>query len=273
MKYLSLWILIPFAALSLTACDDDPDDPKPADTSETADGTDQTGCCPNAPANEYHISITGMAIDLSTNQGVAVALAPISPMDALTAPTPTHITEVDAGADGSFSIDCFDVSGVALGMVVLADDAGFDGAAGTYFPTSTGVKAWASDAEKVCVEGATVFAVPNTMVAGLDQLPDLDSVNDGFAMGLVLDASNQPVAGATLKLADGSPLSKVYYPKADFSAFDGTSTDVTGLFVLPQSNFAAGLQVITAEKDGMVFETSQASVKPGYCYFFMVSAE
>jgi len=271
MKNLS-WLLA-LVALSLfaVACGEDEEE---KDTIDEVAETDQTtGCCPNAPASEFHISITGQALDLTTNQGVAVALAPIAPMDAIASPTPTHISESASGADGLFSIDCFDVSSVALGMVVLADDAGFDGTGGTYFPTSTGVKAWETDEEKVCVEGAAVFAVPNTMVAGLDQLPDLDSATEGFAMGLVLDANKQPVAGATLQKADGTALAKVYYPNPDLTDFAGGGGGDAGLFIMPASNFTAGVTEITAVKEGMTFGGSLASAKPGFCYFFVIQPE
>jgi hypothetical protein len=160
-------------------------------------------CCPGSPAGDYFIEVEGTVVDVPTSLGIMVALAPISPMDALTNPNPTHLDELVSAADGAFQTGCFDVTVVPLGCVMLADDVGFDGTTGTYFPTGTVVKYWDRNSEKWCVDAASVFAVTNVTVADLDQLPDMHSDTEGFVMGGVMDQNGDPVGGAVVKNGDG----------------------------------------------------------------------
>jgi hypothetical protein len=74
-------------------------------------------------------------------------------------------------------------------------------------------------------------------------------------------------------LSDGTALTEVIYPAADFSAFDGTATSANGIFILPHTNFAAGIIEITAKKDGSTFDSSQAAPKAGFCYTCYVQAD
>lgn len=229
-------------------------------------------CCPDAPAGQIQIDIDGMIKDASTGAGAAVHVAAISPMEALTNPNPTLLVETTSDASGVFHLDCYDVSNVALGAVVLTDDEPMDGAEGSYFPTGTGVKGWTTNDEKVCVDNAVAFAVPNTIISALDQAQLTDSAHDGLVMGLVVDASGTPVEGAVIKKQDGSnwvDLGAVYYPSADFSDMTGTATASTGVFVIPGAE-VAGLTVIHAEKTGMTFDDAQVAGKAGFCFFAMV---
>lgn len=242
-----------------------------------ADGVcEATGdCCPNAPAGKIEIDIAGTVKDASTNQGAEVAVAAISPTEALTADQPTLLQKSTSASDGTFSLDCFDVTSVALGAVVLADDNPMDGAAGTYFPTGTGVAGWTTNDEKVCVDSAVAMAVPNTIVAGLDMLPDIDSAADGFVMGVVVSAAGMPVDGAVIKKTEDNgatwvDLDKVYYPSADFQDLTtGTATSANGVYVLPASNFTA-ITTIHAEKTGMTFDDAMVAAKGGFCFFAMI---
>jgi len=239
-----------------------------------AEGVCETAgdCCPDAPAGQIQIDIDGMIKDASTGQGAQVHVAAISPMDALTSDSPELLSETDSDANGVFHLGCYDVSNVALGAVVLTDDSPMDGTGGTFFPTGTGVKGWTTNDEKVCVDNAVGFAVPNTIIGALDQLPDVSAADDGLVMGLVVDASGNPVEGAVIKKQDGDnwvDLGSIYYPSADFSDMSGTATAVTGMFVIPGAQ-VAGLTVIHAEKTGMTFDTAQVAGKAGFCFFALV---
>jgi len=250
----------------------------PCETGTCEDGQCVSGgdCCPSSPAGEYWIDITGSVKDATTAQGVEVAVAAISPNDALVSDQPTLLSEAVSDASGDFYLDCYDVTSVALGAVVLADDDPMDAGAGDYFPTGTGVAGWETSAEKVCVENAAAFVVPNTMVGLLDQLADVDSANDGFVMGLVVSAAGAPVEGAVIKKSmDGGDtwvdLGSVYYPSTDVppNLTDGTATSANGSYVIPGSEVSS-LSLIHAEKDGMTFDTAQVAGKGGFCFFAMI---
>ncbi len=225
---------------------------------------DTAECCTN---QQVHVS--GAVVDVTTQQGIAAALGPVAPMGFITGTNTTPIVTTTSAANGTFATDCFDATNVALGLVVLADDVGFDGAGGTYFPTGTGVKAWDLPEEKVCVEGATVFAVPNTMVTGLGQLPGFDSTK-GFVLGFVMDAARAPVADAVVKKADGTDFAVIYYPSADFTDFTGTATSATGMFLIPGPQ---NLTTAKPEKAGMTWGESQVAAVPNYCYMSMMIAD
>lgn len=226
-------------------------------------------CCADAPAGEIHIWVSGMTIDMTTQTPAAAAVAAISPMDALTSDDPEKLAETTTGADGLYKTDCFDVTEVALGAVMMTDDAGWDGTGGTYFPTGSGAKGWDKNSEKFCAEETKTWLVPNTLVQGLDAATSVDSATYGFVMGLVVDGTTgSPVEGAVIKKGDGSDLTEVIYPTA--TAFDGTATAATGLFVLPHTNFPGTIIEINAEKTGMTFGAEQAAPKAGFCYFVYI---
>ena len=269
MKTRLFLFAITLSMLAFTACDDSDDNT----TDTTSDSTDlASSCCPNAPEGAIHISANGQVINLATQQGAQVDLTPIEPQAALAPGDPTHLGDTSTDAQGAFNIDCLDVTNIALGLVVLTDDPGFDGGQGDFFPTGTGIKAWKTNEEKTCVEGAMAIALPNTMVAALDQLPNIDSINEGFVMGMVVDDAQAPVEGATITAGDGSDLSAgAYYPNADFSDLtSGTATSPNGLFLLPAANFPQGVASITANKEGHTFEIAQAAAKPEFCYFSVI---
>ena len=89
----------------------------------------------------------------------------------------------------------------------------------------------------------------------------------------VVDAAGDMVSGATITLADGGALTKVYYPSHDFQDLTtGTETSISGIFVLPASNFT-GITDITAQKAGMTFEPMKADTKGVMCYFVPIQEE
>jgi hypothetical protein len=252
-------------------CEDLPDCPA-GTRCDFANGT-CGDCCADAPAGEYHIWVSGMTIDMTTQQPAAAAVAAISPMDALTNPDPTKLSDQVTGADGLYKTDCINVTEVAIGLVMMTDDIGWDGAAGTYFPTGSGAKGWDNNSEKYCAPDTKTWLVPSALVAGLDAATSVDSAGFGFVMGLVVDVSTGsavPVDGAVLKKGDGTDLVEVIYPNATLTAFDGTATSANGMFILPHTNFALGITEINAEKAGMTFGAEQAAPKAGFCYFVYI---
>jgi hypothetical protein len=203
-------------------------------------------------------------------------------MEALTVDEPTKLAEVETGADGLYKTDCFDVTDVALGAVMMSDDIGWDQATeDNYFPTGSGAKGWTKNSEKFCEEEVKTWLVPNTMVGQLDAATSVDSATYGFVMGLVVDVSSGspvPVEGAVIKKVEKVgdetqlvDLTEVIYPTA--TGFDGTATAATGMFVLPHTNFPGTIIEINAEKDGMTFGAEQAAPKPGFCYFVYIMGQ
>ncbi len=223
---------------------------------------EQTGDC--CPEQADHIWVRGMALDLSAQAGVAADLAVLAPTQALLGFIDQHEAETSSDADGSFEFGCFDVADVEMGLIVLVDDAGYDGAAGDFFPTITGIAGWSEPEDKVCVEDATAMVINNTLQAGLDQIPGLDKEEKGYVIGTVLDAERNPIEGATVERSDGQALT-VIYPAADFSSFDGQATSASGIYIITELSLTALIGV----KDGLTWnpELYQAATVPGAAYF------
>jgi hypothetical protein len=229
-------------------------------------------CCPDAPQGEFHIEISGHTKNVLGSSQDTVGVAAVSPMEFLTVANPTRLAETTTAMnDGEFTLGCFDVTDVALGIVVMADDTEWDGGAGDYFPTGTAVVDWETNEDKVCLEHADVFVLNALAVAFFDNLPDIDSAADGFVMGMVVDTAGNPVAGATIEKADGSGMDSVYYPSVDFADMEsGSSTSNNGIFILPALNFTTGIVHLTGDKSGMNFDTTTAASKPGSCFFVLI---
>ncbi len=221
-------------------------------------------CC---PGQDLFITVDGAAVDLATQQGVKVDLAALAPLTALSGDIDTHVAEASAADTGVFHFDCFDVSTVSLGLVLLADDPGFDGEAGSFFPTITGIAGYTDDpADKVCEEGATAMVINNQMQAGLDQITGLDKNAVGYIIGIVMDASHAPIEGATVVKGSGDPLDTVLYPNADFTAFDGAATSANGVYLIPTQ---LSLTPLMGVKDGYTWKNDlfKAATVPGAAYF------
>lgn len=233
---------------------------------------DTAGACVEPCCNQQPGFIDVEGITLAVDQTpVSVAVAPISPMDALMNPNPTKLADLESGADGKFGpTACFDTSTVQLGLVVLADDKGWDGTGGDFFPTGTGVDGWTTDlSTHNCLDGAKVFVVPNTLVAGMAAVPGFDAANKGFAMGFVVDAAGQPIAGAkVVKKSDGANVA--LYPNADFSDFGVTGTSATGIYVI--TDLPSSPYTITVQATGHTFNDHQAGLKGGFCFFLIIQA-
>jgi len=196
-----------------------------------------------------------------------VSYAVVSAMDALTNPNPTHILEGSTGADGLYQTACFDMTNYSLALMILSDDAGYDGAAGTFFPTYSGVMEITTNDDRTCVpEAPASWALPVALVTQLSAVPPLANIaTDGFAIVFIVDANEQPVAGAVLKKFGNPPtdLANAIYPAADFSAFDGTETSANGIVIVPGP---MGLTNVVAEKTGMTWEEGPIGAVEGFCF-------
>jgi hypothetical protein len=229
---------------------------------------EEASCCTNAM-----VHVNGVVKNPTTQQGVAVAVGPIAPMEFILGTATAPINQTTSAADGTFSTDCFDASDIAMGMVVLADDTGFDGVGGTYFPTGTGVKAWGNAAaDKVCIEDAAAFVMPNTFVTALGAIPGFDAAGNGFAFGFVVTAAGAPVDGAVIKKADLTDLAGVVYPNADFTDFSGTATSANGAYLILD---LPSVTPILPVKTGLTFRAGgySAATLAGFCYFLNMPAE
>ncbi len=220
-------------------------------------------CC---PGQDLFITVDGAVVDLATQQGVQADVAALAPLTALSGDINSHVAEASAAASGVFHFDCFDVSTVSLGLVLLADDPGFDGAGGSFFPTITGIAGYADNTDKVCEDSATAMVINNQMQAGLDQIPNLDKAGVGYIIGIVMDKSHAPIEGATVVKGDGSALDAVLYPSADFTTFDGAATSANGVYLIPTQ---LGLTPLMGVKDGYTWanDVFKAATVPGAAYF------
>ena len=268
------------AAMTFAACGDD-DDPDPdctgmgglgqsctADCPCTAgtctDGTcvEDSNCC---PGETLHITVDGMSVDLTTQTPVQADVAALAPLTALSGDIDTHVAEASAGADGVFHFDCFDVATVSLGLVLLADDPGFDGAAGDFFPTVSGIAGYSNNDDKVCETGAAAMVITNAVQAGLDQIPGLDKAAVGYIIGSVVSAARSPLEGATVERSDGTAVT-VLYPNATFTAFDGVATASHGVYLIRVGLSLTSLIGVLTDYtwDNQAFK---AATIPGAAYF------
>ena len=219
-------------------------------------------------ATHIYIDVTGTVTALPSGTVEGLMVAAIAPLDALGNPTPTPLKAGAVAADGTFSLTCINVKDVALGLVILVDDAAGDGIDGTIFPTGTGIKAWMIDAEKVDITDAPVFALTNTLRQGLETMGSFDAVTNGFVMGTVVNGTTgAPLDAAVVKKTPSGTLT-VVYPTADFSGVESDSnTSANGIYVVPGP---LTLSTITAEKTDFTFTTGQAATKGGFCYFLIL---
>ena len=224
------------------------------------------GCCDDV---EGMIDVSGTVTDL-TQAPVAVAVTALSAFHVMTG-TATPLGTTTSAADGSFTIDCFDVSGATLGLVLLTGATGSD-----FFPTLTGVAAYGDDpADKVCIPATStppVWALPTTFMTSLNAHPLINTA-DGIVIGFIVSNTGAPIEGATVMNGDGNPVDgNVIYPNADFSDFTGTSTSATGIYMIPAP---LALVTLTAEATGHTFATDlyKAAAVAGHAYMVSMQAE
>lgn len=235
----------------------------------------QPDCCLGYPDGRLHVEVTGQVMDITTMQGIRASLQPVAPADVITDPAwPCFTCENwwESDENGYFEIPCQDVTEVGIGYMVVADDLSPDGVQGTYFPTGVGVIWWIPDDDKRCVYDARVYAVPNEVINAIDEATSVDSAAYGLVIGIVVDASYYAVEGAVIKTIEGNSLVEAVYPNPTMSSFKGAATSASGIFILPHTNFDDGVKAITAEKDGMTFETQHAAAKAGFCFFVLIKA-
>jgi hypothetical protein len=201
-------------------------------------------------------------------------VAVVGALDALLSDNPTHVGDWEAttGADGSYRTECLDLEGVTTGAMILSDDDGFDGNAGDWYPTYSGVMSIETHDDRICAPDAPdAWAIPNALVTQLAALPTMCNEETpvqcidelGFAIVFITDASLQPVEGATLTKTDDSEVQGTTYPNADFTAFDGTATSSNGIVLL---RGPLGLTPVVAHKAGMTWTAGPIGAVEGFCF-------
>lgn len=203
------------------------------------------------------MSVEGIVMELKLNgppAGLAIPVAAVSPIAALTNPNPPHLADATSTSAGVFKLDCFDVTGVQLGLIVLADEA--DPLDTTNFPLLTGVAGWSDPANATCLTGARVFAMKTAAVNQLAALINdahtglgFDPATSGIILGMTMDPTGMPTGGATvLKEVPGGtnvePTNICYVTLAGtppaLTCGTETSAAMGGLFVIP-GPFGGGL--------------------------------
>jgi len=242
------------------------------DPSEDPTEEEPFECPADDPPTHVYIDISGAVNSLDGISSVdGLYIAGISPMDALTNPVPTPIDRSTGliGADGLFAFTCVDVGEVTLGLVMLTDDDP-GGTDDNFYPTGTGVKSWVNPIDKVNVENAVVFPVPNTLLAGIETLASVDADTNGLAMGVIVDdATGAFIDGAEVVKADATALN-VAYPTADFSGLEADgNTSANGVFVIQDA--LTGITNITVNATGYTFDDDMAATKAGFIYFLVLT--
>jgi hypothetical protein len=247
--------------------DEDVVEDVPVDTPEE----EMPACPDDSPPDHIYIDVNGAVTSLDgTTDVVGTLAAAISPLDALTNPSPTPIATSAVGTDGVFGMECIDVGPVTLGLVVLHDDDP-SGSDDNFYPTGTGVIGWLTADEKVDVTGGAVFGISQTLKAGIGTMTSVDIDTNGLAMGLVVDGTTgTPLDGATVSRSGGDAIN-VMYPTADFSGVetDG-NTSANGVYIITDAlTTIAG--DLTAEATGYTFGDHSAATKGGFIYFLVMA--
>lgn len=144
-------------------------------------------------------------------------------------------------ASGAFAMSAADVSKItAVGAIETA---------GTGYTTTISP----AFENRPCADDIAIkaFAVPSAVTSGLAAKLGFSGATaletTGYVLGLVLDASGAPVAGATIISAStGQPIAGTVYPKPATALGDNMSTDAGtgGMFVIPGAIAAQGLVAI-----------------------------
>lgn len=133
----------------------------------------------------------------------------------------------------SYSFKGVNVSNVITGLVALVDDASSAGS-DDFVPTATGL----ADDFSSPVSGIPAFALSKAAEGAIAQAAGMsagDLTNQGFILGMAIDASQNPVSGLQVAVkGDGSPISKAIYPNKDLSG-TGSATSDNGIFIVPQA--------------------------------------
>lgn len=119
-------------------------------------------------------------------------------------------------------------------------------------------------------KGAPAFIVPAAFEQALAADLGLDPaamVAAGYILGVVVDASGNPVSGATVTT---SPSRTVAYP--NFATGDATSTGATGVFVVTGAATTTPLD-ITATKSGTTFTPARGGIQANITYVVPVTGQ
>jgi hypothetical protein len=229
-------------------------------------------CPDDSPPTHIYIDVAGLvrSLDGTTAVGGTIAVG-ISPLDALTNPTPTPLATSAVDADGAFGWECMDAGPVTLGLVILHDDA--PEATDNFYPTGTGVAAWASATDKVDLPDAAVFGVSNTLLGVIEAATSVDADTNGLAMGVIVNGTTGvPVDAATISRSGGTAID-VFYPNATFTGAESDgNTSANGVFIITEP-IPTLIADLTATATDLTFGEHQAATKGGFIYFLVIAGE
>lgn len=146
---------------------------------------------------------------------------------------------------------------IALGLIASVDDSG---ATDDYMLTVTGLANPPVDVDRNDFEA---YVLTQDGVAELSTALGLDAGalgEDGFILGMFLDAAGVPVEGVSVINANtGQPIAAARYPNESLTGETGDGkTSPSGVFLITQ----AGLATYGGEGGGKTFETQQAAFLP-----------
>jgi hypothetical protein len=230
---------------------------------ECVEGTCTSGeCC---PGQDLHGWLSGRAVEFPDGSTLAISLAAVEAFDALQNPEPTLLSETNSDGTGQYQTGCVDLTVVNLRLLMLADDAGFDGLAGDWYPVFTAVLEVNTDEDRTCAEGVPdAWAVPNTLVDDLAAALAMPQLSEnGFAIAFALDADGNPVQGATLELQSGGEVAGAVYPDETLSDFTASATSQSGVVLVP-----GPLDLVPASpvKDGLSWTPAPVVAVAGGCF-------
>lgn len=184
--------------------------------------------------------------------------------------SPASITAGATASTGTYGVKDIDGSVISLGVIANTVDT-----TGTIQTHQVGAGAYGS--MQSVAAGSTVNAVGPAII-----LPDEfegvlskqfgknpgDLWTAGFIFGMVLDASHNPVSGATVSVSTTGY--SVLYPSAQFSTAPGTTTSANGTFVVMWTGTGsppASPTNITSDKTGTGSQQAGVSAGSGYIVF------
>jgi hypothetical protein len=216
-------------ALGIAGCGDDDND----NDNDNGGGGPQlltlSGLLHSHPLNDVAAQAAEASVTLAD-----LAVAVVNPTDA-TQVRGSTVIDATACTEQGCPFTVTEVSGedVAFGLVFVTDNTP-GSAANAFVKTGSGAAAKETIDAAQAADGnipdcnAFVFTqAAAEIVAGVTQNTVEDAVANGFLVGMVVDATNAPVEGATI--AGNNPNLTAVYPNADFSDV-GTATANHGMF-------------------------------------------
>ncbi|MBN2496848.1 MAG: hypothetical protein JXR96_19815 [Deltaproteobacteria bacterium] len=211
------------------------------------------------------IDISGYLTGLDDESATQVSIEVWGAMDALVG-AGEPLVSGNSDSDGDFYFDCFDVSGVNVGLVLYAESPT------RYYPTYSPLLAYSTPSEASCVEDVQAWAVSLPTMDHIEDLLAFDPAADGLIIGFVLDPDGDPLEDAEVTDEDGSVLAMAAYPTSpDFTDLDPDSaTSNCGLFAIPGPQVLSHFSALHANH---TFPTFAAAAIPGSVFMLVIQAD